>query len=159
MSKSQVTGGGNRFRYQVMDPDFSRSLCQQMDQCMEGHGLQLGARRARKPYVLNTEDAADPCNALQAAHCDYNASRIAGVVGDADRVPLSCVWAVSQKFELAVCPQGPHGPSVHVPVPAGHMIVFRGDLWHGGGRHMNAAFRVHGYVAEPNTYIPDFVYH
>lgn len=158
LSKAHVTGGGHRFRYQIADQDCARSLCADMDKCMAAHGLNLCARHTRKPYVLNTCDEHNPDNAVQLRHTDYEAGMIASLVHDPDRVPLSCLWAVCREFELVVWPLDDPSVPRTVHVPAGHMIVFRGDLWHGGGRHLNSAFRVHGYVAEPSTYIPDFLY-
>ena len=43
-------------------------------------------------------------------------------------------------------------------VPKGHVVVFRGDVWHGGGPHFSAYPRAHAYAVEPNFVIQDAIF-
>ena len=41
---------------------------------------------------------------------------------------------------------------------AKYLAVFRGDMWHGGGRHLSDLYRVHGYVSSREHYVPDAIF-
>ena len=43
-------------------------------------------------------------------------------------------------------------------VPMGHVVVFRGDVWHGGGPHFSAYPRAHAYAVEPNFVIQEAIF-
>ena len=84
----------------------------------------------------------------QRVHTDYEHKRVAHLLQHTHLVPLTCLWALEYAFDLRVQLSDANGSSVTylVQVPAGHMIVFRANLFHGGARALSSHFRVHAYV-------------
>ena len=54
-------------------------------------------------------------------------------------VPLSILWAVEDGTLLHIGDQTVH-------IPTGHMIIFRGDLCHGGAAYSHIHTRIHAYL-------------
>lgn len=154
---ARVTGGGDRRRWGITCRDTRAAIAKRMVRRMRCHGV-LGSRVCRGLYALTGHDATDPKAAVQMPHMDYPRDVLGALVDSPERVPLSCQWAVQRAFWLHT--YGWHTPGEGVPgvpvlVPKGHMAVWRGDLYHGGGPHVSSLPRVHSYVAEPRLHIPD----
>ena len=98
----------------------------------------------------------DPGCSVQRAHTDYTAGALRKVLGDDDKVPLACVIALMDETRFDVWPgaircfdlpdDAPVFPHLQLTLNAGDMLVFRGDLVHGGAAFAVANIRLHMYL-------------
>ena len=99
-----------------------------------------------------------PLAGIQDEHVDWSPRQTAKYRHhDPLHMPLSTMWACSEPFLLAVGKYGGHDGML-LTVKRGQMIVFRGDLPHGGGGHVTRTFRVHGFLARKGERRADFLY-
>jgi len=157
---TQVAGGEGRWRYEVQDAHARTALAHMFEETLAHNGL-LGLRsalaHAANIYALRTLNATTP--PTQARHTDYDPALVMHMADGPHVVPLSAIWAPIGGFQLVVGPK--HAPiekCTKVHVPAGHIVVFRGDLCHGGGEHMSAYMRFHAYLAMRGVHIADAVF-
>ena len=88
----------------------------------------------------------------QALHIDYAPDVVMPFAHEPDTVPLSALWGPMAPFPITIA-------GVTYVVPAGHLLVFRGDLEHAGGPYMSAYLRFHAFVALQGTTVPTYIYH
>ena len=152
----EVALGQNRYRLEQMDYTHGRHFAMLMNKCMTRHGV-LGANRGQLKvtaggiYALRDEQGEGRVE--QDLHYDWHPSK--WEENDDDLQPLSCIWAATEDFKLVV---EVGGQRKAVCVPAGGMVILRGDLYHGGWGYLGSGLRIHGYVCRPGVAVPQAVY-
>ena len=154
-----VAGGPGRFSHAPRGREVSEWLAHVMWGSVRESGLlqmALGEEMALLPrniYALRDTPEAG----AQKPHVDWPTHKVEKYRNNVTHTPLSSMWACSAPFRFQV---GEHGdqPQHMITIRTGEMLVFRGDLWHGGGGHLTTAFRVHGYLARPCDRRPGYIY-
>lgn len=151
-----LVGGEGRSRHQCRDYEDGYRIAGRLRKALEevgmlGVGGVLGRdMRIRTSRIYGLRDVRG--TGAQRMHTDYELPFCKKYASDRAHTPLSVIWACSADFLLKL------ERGSLITVPRGEMIVFRGDLSHGGGGHLSYAFRVHAYLAHCQLKIPDKVY-
>ena len=154
-----MAGGPGRFTHAPTGRKVGRWLAHEMWECVRQSGLlqmALGEEMALLPrniYALRDTPEAG----AQELHLDWPTEKVAEYDANVRHTPLSSMWACSAPFRFQVGKYRDQ-PQHMITIHPGEMLVFRGDLWHGGGGHLTTAFRVHGYLARPGDRRPSYIY-
>ena len=162
---TEVAGGKGRWRYSFANADARACIAHVFEETLAHEDL-LGTRtvlsHASSMYALRTFEPTMP--ATQGWHTDYPRAQVEPLADNPGRVPLSALWSPFDGFYLVVADLGVQSSheadaqSQQIWVPKGHVVVFRGDVWHGGGPHFSAYPRAHAYAVEPNFVIKDAIF-
>lgn len=156
---NQLPGGEGRFTHPPVGGS-SKYLAKLLWKSLGGAGMLNGVlgkeMRLLPSSIFGLRDT--PVTGPQALHTDWQRSKAVKYANDSAHMPLSILWACSKPFLLRIGKYGPHAAKVETVNP-GEMIVFRGDLRHGGGGHVTHAFRVHGYIARKGDKRPVHIYY
>ena len=87
--------------------------------------------------VLATDEGAE----IQRLHCDYMPAQCAG----RELYCRSALWAAHAPFEIVARAGTAGSLQETIRVAPQHVLYFRSDFRHGGGRHVSYMPRFHGY--------------
>lgn len=147
--KKRIALGSGRFCHDLNE-DGREFVGEALTQTAKAHNLDVDGLSFRPAGLYGIRNSRG-CSRPQGMHTDYSSMMVKHLHGT-PQFPRSAIWAVRATFVLQTRAYG------DVRVPAGHVVFFMANFWHGGGPFLSSELRFHGFQLSADVGVPAAIY-